>query len=565
MNNKMNTFCFCIYGTKAKYTQGLVENLQSIQTLFPSFHTVIHYAPDVPESYLEQYRSFPNTILEPITTEIPMMSRILSWKPHITYFVRDADSRVTLRDASCIKEFLASNKMAHVVRDHYYHKNRIMGGMFGIRVPADWNLQALWMAWKQTQPILPPYGTDEKFLQEVIYPLIKDNMLLHTNVVAYLDETPTLIPVEQTSDTDFVGNVYDPHPTFGYKQYITPEHIQFLYSQNQHILLTYISKSFPFDTVPWEKQFPLIEIFYIANYYTHNYDQCQLWLSKYKFHPVNEHTIHNSSFLIPALKKTIIASFDPSRVPAEGEFIIQYGEYPHTIDCLPYSNICYRHPLYFNQVKHDRIEYHLCWESIEQIYILNLEERKDRYMHILVELCRMQAPLHRIYHYKAKKGPEGPYIGATQNHLDVTTHFLEHNYKHCLVLEDDFLFHSHTTKCQTQLMNFFKRSYEYQICFLAYSKYGKIEPHDDLVARSFQACTTSSAYLLNSKTAIKIQECFQTGITEMKRGQPSVVYCCDRYWTKLQVEPGFFVFADKLGYQRITHSDITNKVNYNFD
>lgn len=560
MNNKMNTFCFCIYGTTAKYTQGLVENLQSIQTLFPSFHTMIHYASDVPESYLTQYRSFPNTTLEPIITEIPMMSRVLTWKPHTTYFVRDADSRVTSRDAACIKAFLASNKMAHVVRDHYYHKNRIMGGIFGIRVPADWNLQTLWMVWKQTQSVLPPYGTDEKFLKEVIYPLIKDNMLLHTNVVAYQHEYPTLIPADQVDDFDFVGNVYDPHPTFGYKQYITMDHIQWLRSQNQFMLIANIAKTFPFHN-----EYPLLETFYMANYYTSQIEDAKFWLSKYRHCVVNEHVIHNSSFLFEKLKKRIVASFDPSRIPKEDEIVIQYGEYSHTVDCLPYSNICYRHPLYFNQVKHDVIEYHPCWESIEQIYILNLEERKDRYMHILVELCRMQAPLHRIYHYKAKKGPEGPYIGATQNHLDATTHFLEHNYKHCLVLEDDFLFHSYTTKCQTQLMNFFKRSYDYQICFLAYSKYGKIEPHDDLVARSFQACTTSSAYLLNATTAIKIQECFQTGITEMKRGQPSVVYCCDRYWAKLQQDPGFFVFADKLGYQRITHSDITNKVNYNFD
>jgi len=558
----MNIFCFCIYGTNAKYTQGLIENLKLIQILFPTFHTVIHYATDVPETYLTQYRSFPNTTLELITTEIPMMSRILCWKANHTYFMRDADSRVTIRDAACINAFLESKKQAHVIRDHYYHKTRIMGGTFGIRVP-DWDIQAMWDTWKQ--PGLPLYGTDEKFLQEVIYPRIKHDMLLHTNIVAYQDETPTLLPVEQTSDTDFVGNVYDPHPMFTYKQYITSEHIQFLYSQNQHILLAYISKTFLFDTVPWEKQYPLIEMFYIANYYTHHYQECQHWLAKYKFHPVNEHTIHNSSFLIPQLKKTIVASFDPFRLPKENEIVIQYGEYPHTVDCLPYSNVCYRHPLYFQQVKHDKIEYHSCWEAVDQIYILNLDIRKDRYMHILVELCRMQAPLHRIYHYKAKKGPEGSYIGATQNHLDVTTHFIKQNYKHCLVLEDDFMFHSNLKKCQTQLQTFFERNYEYQICFLGYSKHGKIIHHDDLLARSYQPCTTSSAYLLNSKTATTIQECFQIGVDEMKKGQPSTVYCCDRYWAKLQTNPGFFVFADKLGYQRITHSDITNNVNYNFD
>jgi hypothetical protein len=338
------------------------------------------------------------------------------------------------------------------------------------------------------------------------------------------------------------------------------DHIQWLRSQNQFMLIANIAKIFPFTN-----QYPLLEIFYMANFYTNQIEQAQYWLSKYRHCVVDEHVIHNSSFLIEKLKKRIIATFDPSRVPKEDEFVICYGEYPHTVDCLPYSTICYRHPLYFNQVKHDQIEYNPCWESVEQIYILNLEERKDRYMHILVELCRAQAPLHRIYHYKAKKGPEGPYVGATQNHLEAVTHFLNSNFKHCLILEDDFLFHSNLKKIQMQLKTFFERNYEYQICFLAYSKYGRIEPKDDLVGQSFQPCTTSSAYLLNSKTAKKIQESFATGITEMRNGHSPTVFCCDRYWAKLQSEPGFYVFADKLGYQRITHSDITGKVNYNFD
>ena len=556
----MNTFCFCIYGTQPKYTQGLVENLKNIQQEFPSFQTILYYAKDVPESYLIQYKSFPNVTLEPILTEIPMMSRILTWKPNITYFVRDADSRVTPRDAACIKAFLASDKMAHVVRDHFYHKNRIMGGIFGIRVPADWNLQSMWESWKQTQTSLPPYGTDEKFLQEVLYPLIKHNMLLHTNVVAYQHEYPTLIPVDQVDDFDFIGNVYIPHPGFAYKQYITMDHIQWLRSQNQFMLIANIANTFPFTN-----QYPLLETFYLANYYTNQFEKAQYWLSKYRHRVVDEHIIRNSSFLIEKLKKRVIASFDPVRVPKKNEFVICYGEYPHTVECLPYSNICYRHPLYFNQVKHDQIEYDPCWESVEQIYILNLEERKDRYMHLLVELCRAQAPLHRIYHYKAKKEPEGPYVGATQNHLAAVTHFLISTFNHCLILEDDFLFHSNLKKIQTQLKTFFERNYEYQICFLAYSKYGRIEPTDDLVAQSFQPCTTSSAYLLNSKTAKKIQECFATGITEMQKGGSPSTYCCDRYWAKLQSEPGFYVFADKLGYQRITHSDITKVVNFNFD
>ena len=107
---------------------------------------------------------------------------------------------------------------------------------------------------------------------------------------------------------------------------------------------------------------------------------------------------------------------------------------------------------------------------------------------------------------------------------------------------------------------------DFDIVFLAYSKYGKIvESEINLLAHSYQPCTTSSAYIINKKNGHKIEDCLKTGFEMMKEGKDPSIYCCDRYWAKLQSNNKFYVFRDKLGFQKITYSDIVNKINYNFD
>ena len=71
--------------------------------------------------------------------------------------------------------------------------------------------------------------------------------------------------------------------------------------------------------------------------------------------------------------------------------------------------------------------------------------------------------------------------------------------------------------------------------------------------------------MLNKKNAYKIKECLFTGFEKMKSGEDPGIYCCDRYWAKIQPYKKFFVFTEKLGFQKITYSDIVNRINYNFD
>jgi len=179
----------------------------------------------------------------------------------------------------------------------------------------------------------------------------------------------------------------------------------------------------------------------------------------------------------------------------------------------------------------------------------------------MCELCRINAPLNKIYHYKAKSSKDiNPLTGATQNHVDVMDDMINNNYNTCLIIEDDITFTSDINKAKGDLIKFFEREYEYDICFLAASKFHKREPMDDLLIKSKQICTTSSAYLVNKKSIKKVRNCAKEGLDYLlKRGDPNV-YTIDRYWCKLQKDNKMFIFKNKISYQRPSYSNTKKTV-----
>lgn len=213
----VKAFSFCLYGDNKKYCQGLTENLKLIAQYYPEFEVHIVTGNDVPTSYLETYQRYPQVRLHSSAkTGGSLMSERFLLVDHPEFevcFVRDADSRINERDRWCINAFLQSEALVHIIRDHPYHARRIMGGMWGLKKGVlDITLRTLYEAWVQTRKVnLDVYQSDQDFLEECVYPRIRDRALIHTNYHRYPDET--INPITYPSDgTNFVGNVVDFHP-----------------------------------------------------------------------------------------------------------------------------------------------------------------------------------------------------------------------------------------------------------------------------------------------------------------------------------------------------------------
>lgn len=546
----MKVFSFCLYGTEANYYTGFLENCKTIREWFPDFTIVLYKGICDPSWTIPEDVQVVETGKE---GAINALYRYVSLQTADIGFVRDADSRVTERDRWCIETFLHSPYSYHIIRDHTWHRSRIMAGLFG---------------WKKPMQVSLPldtdasYGYDEAILNSHVYPHVVSDALVHTNLYALVGEHAERITHPMADPTDFLGNViWNGSPKFTYTVNVH-EHVLLAQQHDQFALMDFL-----LDTIEDPLQVPLYQrelLFmagYLANYYLGNIPKAQQWLARFEFAHINSHLYANANYLLPKLGKKVVAVFDATLTPAEDEVFVYYGNYPDSFLALPWSNRIYRHASKFWDIHHDEVRYHPSWEPIEVLYVMNLEERFDRWCDILTTLCAVQAPLHRIHHYKAQRDGTPVYAAATKNHVDVIRNFCASGKSIGLCLEDDFVFVDDRETVWNTLSALWTHAKVYTILFVSMSKLGNRIPHDSLLTECKTECTTSSGYILRKETAATVLETVEEGyrkILETNDGR----YCIDRYWTKL---PDLFVTRPKLGFQRPSYSNILRTVSANLD
>lgn len=547
----MKVFSFCIYGTERNYYDGLLENIQIIREYFPDFDIYIYKGICDPNWIFEENCKVIDTHKE---GAINMLYRYLPIGFADIGFIRDTDSRITERDRWCIQEFLKSDKSYHIIRDHYWHKEPIMGGIFG------WKKQ---IKLELSLDSVIGYSQDMAYLKEHLYPLIKSDSLIHTNNHAFVGEYVELITIPHKDQCDFIGNViWNNNPKFEYFIGDLVKQVNFLRSQDQFKLIKYLTDTLNPLSIPYHIRSSFYDCCYSSNYYLKDIPKCKYWLEKFEFAEITSNIYHNSNYLFGILGKKIVASFDSEREPLDNEIVIVYGNYPDWHHALPFSTKIFRHASLFSQITHDIIEYDSVWESVDIIYILNLKERSDRFNDTLLALCSVKAPIHRIHHYKAEKDELPPYVGATKNHVDVMKHFKESEKNNCLILEDDIVFIDDHKLISESLKSFFTKKYTYNICFLSLSKHGERQPYDNLLSITKQQCTTSAAYFLNKESLEIVLQVAEEGLLKMIETNDHHNFCIDRYWCKL---PELYFFKKKLIFQRPSFSNLTKQVNFHLD
>lgn len=309
----------------------------------------------------------------------------------------------------------------------------------------------------------------------------------------------------------------------------------------------------------------------ISALYQHetNYEKKMKVTSLYRDTYITFKTIHQTDelllhFLI--LHSKIIITTSLNNIIYSNDIIyILFGDYPLNFNnlCIDeksnFRNVIYRHiSLYDSFVYKNLIFYshNPIWNCIDKIFIISLDEHYDRYIQTLRELSLLDIPLNKIERIQAVNNKINPTIGCTTSHLNVLKSCISHGYKNVLICEDDICFISNTNLILNSIQEFFDSNYVYGICFLSASYYGEIISHDKLLNRSKQICTTASCYMLNKSIYSDLERVWSDYLQSE---------ACDRSWSRLQDEYNFFIFANKLAFQRITRSNITNEINNNLD
>lgn len=209
----MKVISFCIYGDKKKYRKGLLENIEIINKELPDFHIHIAAGNDIEEEYINLLKSYNNVIVisQNFTGHMMMIYRILYFDRNEVdvLFSRDSDSRIDERDIWCMNEFIKSDSLIHIIRDHPEHTMHIMGGMCGFKRIGENKIKfsEAFIEYVNTLFNNNFYGIDQIFL--VDFYKIPVKKLIHSNGISILNET--IVPIEPVlkDKVSFIGNTID--------------------------------------------------------------------------------------------------------------------------------------------------------------------------------------------------------------------------------------------------------------------------------------------------------------------------------------------------------------------
>ena len=269
--------------------------------------------------------------------------------------------------------------------------------------------------------------------------------------------------------------------------------------------------------------------------------------------------------------RKIIATFDPARRPGADEVVIIYGSYPHMYGNVVVNNPVRRHVSDFWRFGHDAVEWDPRWRGVDQIYVVNMDQRVDRYDSVLLELASAKAPLDRLSRISAIPAEScedrqlGGAIACLQSHIQALRRAQAERHQNVLILEDDFCFTTDVDQHLTDLATFLSRGYDYWITLIATSKYGVILPKDDLVSFSFQQVTNTAAHLLSQAGISTLLPVLEYALECLQRTGDCSRYAADRCWSVLQSSGKFLVFRRKFGFQAASFSNIEGAVSRYLD
>lgn len=164
-----------VWGDDPRYIIGAKKQIELSKKYYPDWKVRIY------TDNVNNYKEYSNVEVEKISDlSYGMFWRFLPMfeSEDNIVLVRDSDSRITIREKMCIDEWMESDKMFHTFKDHDAHYEfPIIGCSFGYKGSFGNDLLKVMINYMNTNKF---YLSDQFFLRDYIYPIIKDNTLLHS-------------------------------------------------------------------------------------------------------------------------------------------------------------------------------------------------------------------------------------------------------------------------------------------------------------------------------------------------------------------------------------------------
>jgi len=199
----MRVVSYSLWGDNPKYNVGALRNAELVSELYPGWQARFYVGTNTP---VETINGLHERGAHVIDMKKPGDWTGMFWRfeaasdPEVDVMIsRDCDSRITAREVAAVKQWLGSNAMFHIMRDHPHHATEILGGMWGVRAPLLSNMSNLIREYVKGDF----WQVDQNFLREVVYPKVAQFSIVHDE---FFQKIP--FPTDRVND-EFVGLAFD--------------------------------------------------------------------------------------------------------------------------------------------------------------------------------------------------------------------------------------------------------------------------------------------------------------------------------------------------------------------
>jgi hypothetical protein len=210
---------FSLWGDLPMYCEGAICNALLAQFVYPEWVCRFYYDTTVPAHVIDRLKSMPN--VELVQMPVGEGFKRLFWRIVVAadkdvsaYLVRDTDSRLSIREAVAVNEWIRDTSRGfHTIRDNRCHTLHMQGGMWGGRVCIE-NIDTAILAYCAQAPALPYkdfYFSDQMFLNQVLWKIAENDHVAHirAKLPQLRHDALDRILQESLGEDRFVGQVYD--------------------------------------------------------------------------------------------------------------------------------------------------------------------------------------------------------------------------------------------------------------------------------------------------------------------------------------------------------------------
>ena len=204
-----------LYGADERYTGNVLVNARLLPRVLPGWLLRVYHDSSVPSEVLSSLREEGAELLDMSGSALQGAIAGMYWRFLVSedesvdrWLIRDADCRVSAREAAAVSAWLASGYSVHILRDHPNHGRRMMGGLWGGVKHSVRNMSGLIAA---AASDVERYNGDQEFLAQHIYPLVEFDQLSHDSwtCLSHTNSHPFPSAARRGADNDsFVGMIH---------------------------------------------------------------------------------------------------------------------------------------------------------------------------------------------------------------------------------------------------------------------------------------------------------------------------------------------------------------------